>query len=77
MYTYVCTEMNFSGVQLNKNLLKFRHYSASGTTIILTFHNVFFEMSMKLRGVFNNLSTWVRKKQPVTNIYFLFFNVVP
>jgi len=50
MYTYVYTEMDFSGVQLNQNFLKFRHYSASGlrTRIILTIHNVFFEMSVTL-----------------------------
>jgi hypothetical protein len=30
-----------------------------------------------LRGAFNNLSTWVRKKQLITKNNFLFFNVVP
>ena len=31
----------------------------------------------ELRGAFNNLSTWVRKKQLITKKYFLFFNAVP
>ena len=30
-----------------------------------------------IRGAFNNLSTWVRKKWLITKKYFLFFNVVP
>ena len=32
---------------------------------------------LQIRGAFNNLSTWVRKKQFITEKYFLFFNVVP
>ena len=49
----------------------------TGISQYRTVRSVCLWVPLLLRGAFNNLSTWVRKKQLITKKYFLFFNVVP